>query len=184
MMRTVPIACCSLLALLALLATSCGLLSPSVKKLDMAIGEYLLIANPVACTAGTFRPGVGTLVMLSHEGRDWVARSTSAADGTVEFRFHEVGNSRVAGVAVTGTLVGSGEDHRPFASRGVGVAFPGSAATVSAQTTPNVLNWIGGSATGQVVFSDAARGPLTCSRADIALRLPAPCEVDATVACE
>jgi hypothetical protein len=170
--------------LLAFVAASCALFSPSMKKLDMATGEYLLISTPTACTAGDFRPGVGTLVSLSHEGRDWVARSQSDSGGTVEFRFREVGNSRVAGVAVSGTLVGSGEDHRPFAPPGAGVAFSGGPVSVSAQTTPNVLNWIGGSATGQVVFRDGTRGSLTCARAEIALRFPDPCELDANVPCQ
>ena len=181
MIRQVSIACCSLLAI------CCGLSDPSVKQLDMPIGDYMLVVNPVACAAGDIRPGVGIVVTLAHEGRDWVARSESALDGTVEFRFHEVPDTRVAGVPVAGTLVGSGADHRPFASSGARVGFAGvvsgSAASVSAQTSPNLPNEIGGTATGQIVFDDDARGLLTCARADIALRLPVPCEVDAAVPC-
>jgi hypothetical protein len=105
----------------------------------------------------------------------------------VEFRFHEVADSKVAGVAVAGTLTGSGEDRRPFAAPGVGVSYggagSGSVASVSAQTSPTVLNSIGGSATGPVVFRDDVRGPLTCGRVEIALRQPEPCELDASVPC-
>lgn len=181
MTRPLSIAFCSLLT------ASCGLFNPSVKTLDMALGDYLLIATPVACGGGDVRPGIGTMVTLSHEDRDWVARSRSSAAGNVLFRFHEVADSRVAGVAVAGTLTGSGQDQRPFAAAGARVSFGGgefsTAPVVSAQTTPNALNTIAGNVTGPIEFRDDGRGPSTCTRAEMALRIPEPCELDPTVPC-
>jgi hypothetical protein len=166
---------------------SCGPMNPTVKTLDLQIGRYILIVMPWGdCTASW--PGVGTLVTLSHEGRDWVARSQSAEAGSVEFRFHEVANSLVAGVAVAGSLVGSGHEGRDgFASTAAAVSFGASAAggsaSVSAETIPMLSNWVSGRVTGTIMFSDRVKGTLSCAAAEMGLRLPAPCELDAHAAC-
>jgi hypothetical protein len=168
-------------------ASSCGPMNPTVKKLDLPLGQYILVVNPGGgCTL--FWPGVGTLMTLSHEGGDWVARSQSAADGSVEFRFHEVADSSVAGVAVAGSLVGTGNESRSgFTSTPGVVSFAASAAggsaSVSAETVPLVLNGIAGRVTGHIVFSDNVRGTLDCAAADIGLHPPVPCELDRTVTC-
>ena len=53
----------------AMAAASCGPMNPSVKMLDLALGHYMLVVNPSgACTGSAFVPGVGTLVILTHEG--------------------------------------------------------------------------------------------------------------------
>jgi hypothetical protein len=165
----------------------CGLFSPSTKPLELAGGEYILTTIPWACGGGQNWPSVGAFVTLSHEGPDWVARSRSAADGSVEFRFHEVANSLVAGAAASGTLAGSGNEGRALLTTAMSVSFArstaGGSATVAAQSTPGVGNSIAGSVTGQVVFADGAGAVLACPRAEIGLRLPAPCELDAAAPC-
>lgn len=173
-----------------LLIMSCGPANPTPqtpKPLDMAPGQYMLIVSPSgSCSSSGFVPGVGTRLLLSHEGKDWVGRSPSADDGNIELRFHEVFNAQVAGVAVEGTLAGTGWDQRPFAAAGsrVSLVGPASGALVAAESTPNVADWIGGRLDGQLALYDgAASGPVTCSEGELALRRPALCELNPGTVC-
>jgi hypothetical protein len=168
--------------------SACGLFRPSTKPLDLTAGEYILTTIPWACAGGQNWPSIGTFVTLSRDGRDWVARSRSTVDGSVEFRFHEVANSLVAGVAASGTLVGRGQEGRAGFTTSISVSFAGStgggSATVAAQSTLGVPNSIAGSVTGRVAFADGAGGVLACPKAEIGLRLPEPCELDSAISCQ
>jgi hypothetical protein len=147
----------------------------------------LIVAPSGSCTSARFIAGVGASVTLAHEGKDWVGRSPSAAEGSVEFRFREVFDSHVAGVAVDGTLAGVGRDHRPFAADGNGIAVAGETsggAVVSAESTPNLANWILGRVSGRLTFNDGSGvGPVTCQEGSLTLRPPVGCELDANLAC-
>lgn len=165
---------------------ACGPTNPTA-MLNLQVGQYILIVSPSGDCTG-FWPGVGTLLTLSRQGRDWVALSSSAADGNVELRFHEVANSLVAGVAVSGSLVGKANERRAgFTAASGTVSFSGpggsGSASVAAETAPMVSTWITGRVIGQIVFTDTARGTLSCQSAEMALRPPSPCDLDATLSC-
>jgi hypothetical protein len=152
----------------------------------MVLGQYILIVSPAGSCSST-GTGIGTLVTLTHEGADWVARSETLNDGNVELRFHELTDGSTNGVAVAGYLVGIGYEIRVgFTSEGGTVSSSrdatGGVAQVSAQTVPLALNELAGSATGRIVFSSTS-GTVTCPSADIVLRQPIPCELVAGVPC-
>src|SRR5688572_2299445 len=102
----------------AVVAVACTT-EPRVRRLPLLPGDYALSASTlvsstaIACAGSDRYLGVAiqSLVTLSLEGNEWVARSRSSADGDVEIRFAETG-SRFGSITVSGTATGTAIDRR------------------------------------------------------------------------
>ena len=150
----------------------------ALDRLALPTGGYTFLAAATsggACTTPISPDvliSVTTRVELAHEGRDWVARSTTADDGDIELRFHDDGNGgnplqgSPALIGVSGTVTGtarspSADPSMPtamtFGSTGSPVALQGAA---GGTRNPYVVL---GSGTGPVIFAGSASGNVSCS---------------------
>jgi hypothetical protein len=179
------------------LACLIGCRSPSVpSRLALEPGRYVIVTSPEEITPTTCSgPGLGgsivTLVTLSRNGSEWVARSESGSNGDVELRFHEVEGNFGVWIATDGTLHGTGQDSRnAFSTVAGSVSFSGAnqlgSASVFAGNDPTssyARDWLSGEITGTIRFVDSFRGERTCTRASFGLRPPGACELAPNVPC-
>lgn len=105
---------------IGLLSAACGANPPlapastAIDNLSLTPGDYPFFATslnpPASCGQPAFDVSMTSRVTLKREGVDWVARSTSAADGDLELRFHDTGGLILAGyVTIAGTLGGTAQ---------------------------------------------------------------------------
>jgi hypothetical protein len=177
---------------LLLLAAACdnesGPTSPTTATtLPLEPGSYVVVASAHSLLpSGAGCSGTGafvgmsivSFVTLNHEGTDWVARSTTPADGDAEIRFAEIG-LRFAQVDVSGMARGTLIDRRAAQSFGLASMRLSSASGVGAMLTGAFYNspamQVAGSAAGVVAVSSPI-GSGTCDRAQWTIRKPEPCE--------
>ena len=134
---------------------------------------------PIAIVLHTVSGWSGT----GYEGNDWVARSTTPADGDAEIRFAEIG-LRFGQVDVSGMARGTLIDRRAAQSLGLASMRLSSASGAGAMLTGAFYNsptmQVAGSAAGVVAVSSSI-GSGTCERAQWTIRKPESCE--ATLSC-
>jgi hypothetical protein len=183
----------ALLLLVAGCGDDSGPTSPTpATTLPLEAGAYVVVATAHStlpsgdgCSGTGAFAGVSIMsfVTLNHEGSDWVARSTTPADGDAEIRFAEVG-LRFAQVDVSGMARGTLIDRRAAQSLGLASMRLSSASGVGAMLTGAFYNsptmQVVGSAAGVVAVSSPI-GSGTCDRAQWTIRKPEPCE--ATLSC-
>jgi hypothetical protein len=176
----------ALVAGAALVTPSCSPAGPSPKSLQIQEGPYTLAIVPdPLCTLAEIG-SVRTQVLLTHEAGTWVARSAAPSDGTLDFKFHEVGNRLVAGVALSGTMTGVAYDSiqsAPPLSVLMSAGGGSGAASVSAQTTPSFPDFIAGRIEGELTIGNGEVSR-TCRTGDFGLWLPVPCDTDPAAPCQ
>ena len=124
---------------------------------------------PTCMPPGQPRDGtsVNTVVALTKEGGEWVARSAPGT-GSVELRLRGTGRS-VRGYLVSGTVTGSARDMGLMGiirdvSVSLGSASSGEAATFDGETASPSSSLIVGRVIGTVRFSDSQGHSSTCSQ--------------------
>ena len=113
---------------------------------------------------------VVTMVALTREGQEWVARSVVAGSGDLELRFHESGQS-LFGRTVTGTIHGlgvhmfSGFMDVPLRDVRIILGGPERGASVQVEgTIARLASFVLGSMSGEIRFSDSYGNFSTCSK--------------------
>lgn len=165
------------------LAAACGGQSAtqpdSSAVVPLTVGQQLLTLGgfsvsfdptfPTCTPPGQPRDGtsVNTVVALTKEGAEWVARSAPGT-GSVELRLRGTGRS-VRGYLVSGTVTGSARDMGLMGiirdvSVSLGSASSGEAATFDGETASPSSSLIVGRVTGTVRFSDSQGHSSTCSQ--------------------
>ena len=129
----------------------------------------LVRSDPTCTPPGQPRDGtsVNTVVALTKEGGEWVARSAPGM-GSVELRLKGTGKS-VRGYVVSGTVTGSARDMGLMGvvrdvSVSVGSSTSGGSATFDGETASPSSSLIVGKVTGTVRFSDSQGQSSTCSQ--------------------
>lgn len=167
-----------------MLAAACGGSSPGpgpgpVSPLALRPGLQILTVSGAAVSTDPQLPpcapiavprdgtAVGTYVMLAADGDEWIARSRSGAEGTIELRLR-ADRQTVRGWTVTGTLTGMGVDvGLNDVDRDVRVTLAGEAGTGPARLEGETLSpmsaFVGGRASGSIRFSDSADNGSTCT---------------------
>jgi len=184
--RTALVAC----SLVAACGGSPTTPAPGVDRVPLREGLYnLALTGPESvfrpCTSvNTAATGVAVAkdVMLSHEGREWVARPVTRAGGDFELRFRDTGAAG-AGIPVSGSARGSSPPVvGSFGTIWPGVAFAGTTSNSAAQVegTAHVLERPGtrvdavfGRITGTITFVDILAGyTMTCGAVQMLLTAP------------
>ena len=187
---TRPLLVCGRLAVAGLVAllgvAACGGRGPTapsgVDRLQLPLGAYTFMASatasqsPPCTTTGSMAPAFRLFarVTLAHEGQEWVARSSTIADGNIELRFHDTGGGTSFGgsvvtVAVSGTIRGTGTSrHNDTLSIKQFISFTGTGGVPTAQLegttgTPISPTIVFGTVTGSVIVTDSLGGVATCS---------------------
>jgi hypothetical protein len=114
---------------------------------------------------------ISSRVTLSREGADWVARSTTAADGTLEFKFRGASGPIIDSASPVGGTVRGTAQHQDNSSssikRSVTIPISGDSATVTgwANDTSDVCT-VCGTSSFTITFQRTANGnTVTCSLA-------------------
>ena len=138
----------------------------------LTLGGFSVSFDPTfpTCTPpGQPRAGtsVNTVVALTREGGEWVARSAPGM-GSVELRLRGTGKS-VRGYIVSGTVTGSARDMGLMGvvrdvSVSLGSSSSGGSATFDGETASPSSSLIVGKVTGTVRFSDSQGQSSTCSQ--------------------
>jgi hypothetical protein len=153
-------------------------------RLQLPTGSYTLFlsSSAASCTAqGPINPSfqLPTRVTLTHEVAEWVARSSTSADGDIELRFHDTGGSVIIGTTtVSGAIHGSGAASNDPPSVRRTITFGGAAGATAAQmqgntTTPISPVGVLGGVSGVVTLVDSVSGVVSCSSVALSLQLGA-----------
>lgn len=168
-------------ALAAAFASAAACASPSapagssdaVDRLTITPGPYdfFLSQNPAPSQCGVNSIAgavISAHVTLAHEGANWIARSTTTADGDLEIRFSDTGAATFNPIVpISGTLKGTAI--RPRTPLDDGVSFfvnpgPSSVTAVSGAnfSTSTLIPISGNSLTGTMTIT-GAQGSRTCT---------------------
>lgn len=169
------------MVLAAALAAGCGgqaATAPDASALPLRPGLQLLTLTgfafsadpelPPCVPAGQPRDGtaVATIVNLTAEGSEWIARSASPT-GSLILRLHATGVSG-SGYGVSGTIAGHAADLGLMgAVRDVTIALTGPSsnapARVDGATASSTSQLVVGRVTGQLRFGDSQGAESTCT---------------------
>lgn len=165
---------------IAFIGAACGSAPTSPEdlfNLHLTPGEYLFVTSvlnpPPNCgpNFGTQDVAMSSRVTLNREGSDWVARSTTTADGTLQFTFRGAPGPVIDSSSPVGGTVRGTAHHQDNANssikRSVTIPISGESATVTGWANDKSdVNTVFGTSSFTMAFQRTADGAtVTCSLA-------------------